>query len=260
MSVLAAERIKLLSTRSPWWTGAAAVVVVAGLTVLVAAFAAPAAARGGTGGGVEGLPTAPGPILAGVVPIGLVIVLVMATLAVTTEHRFGTVRTTFQAVPRRPVALVGKAVVVATAAGVVGLVASTLAWVGAALLLGAPLVPVTAADWRVVGGTGAVFALGAVIAVAVGILLRQTAGAVALLLIWVLVVESLLGAIPDVGDDIAVRLPFTNAGNFLGGPAAPVVVPGVATPPSPLGSLLHLALFATVLFAVAVAVADRRDA
>lgn len=256
MSVLAAERIKLLSTRAPWWTSGAAIVVVVGLTVLVAAFAAPAAAQGD----VEGLPTAPGPILAGVVQIGLVVVLVMATLAVTTEYRFGTIRTTFQAVPRRPVALVGKAVVVATAAGVVGLVASTLAWVNAAVLLGAPLVPATAADWRVVGGTGAVFALGAVIAVAVGILLRQTAGAVALLLIWVLVVESLLGAIPDVGDDIAVRLPFANASNFLGGPAAPVVVPGVATSPSPLGSLLHLAVFATVLFAAAVAVADRRDA
>lgn len=257
MSVLAAERIKLLSTRSPWWTSAAAVVVVVGLTVLIAGFAA---SEGGAGGGVEGLPAAPGPILAQVVPIGMVIVLVMAALSVTTEYRFGTIRSTFQAVPRRPVALVGKAVVVATAAGVVGLVASTLAWVGGALVLGAPVVPATAADWRLVGGTGAVFALGAVIAVAVGILLRQTAGAVTLLLIWVLVVESLLGAIPDVGDDIAVRLPFANASNFLGGPAAPVAVPGVATSPSPLGSLLHLAVFATVLFAVAVAVADRRDA
>ncbi len=259
MSVLVAERIKLLSTRAPWWTSAAAVVVV-GLTVLIAAFADSVAAADGVEGGVEGLPAAPGPILAQVVPVGLVIVLVMAALAVTTEYRFGTIRTTFQAVPRRPVALVGKAVVVATAAGVVGLVASTLAWVGGAVLLGAPLVPATAADWRVVGGTGAVFALGAVIAVAVGILVRQTAGAVALLLIWVLVVESLLGIVPDVGDDIVVRLPFANASNFLGGPASPVAVPGVATSPSPLGSLLHLAVFATVLFAVAVAVADRRDA
>jgi ABC-2 type transport system permease protein len=100
-----------------------------------------------------------------------------------------------------------------------------------------------------------------VIAVSVGILLRQTAGAVTLLLIWVLVLETLLGAVPEVGDDITVWLPFANAANFLGGPEAPVAAaPGLAAPLSPLGSLLYLAVFVTALFAVAVAVADRRDA
>jgi ABC-2 type transport system permease protein len=97
--------------------------------------------------------------------------------------------------------------------------------------------------------------------VSVGLLLRQTAGAVTLLLIWVLVLESLVGAIPDVGDDITRWLPFANAAGFLAGPATPVAVePGLAAPLSPLGSLLYLAVFATALFAVAVAVADRRDA
>lgn len=257
MSVLTAERIKLFSTRSPWWTSGSAIAVVVGLTVSIAALADSV----GTEGGVDGFPVAPGPILGQVLQIGLVIVLVMAALSVTTEYRFGTIRTTFQAVPRRPVALLGKAVVVATAAGVVGLVASALAWLGGAAVLGAPVVPTTAADWRLVGGTGAVFALGAVIAVAVGILLRQTAGVVTLLLIWVLVAEPLLGAVPDVGDDITRWLPFANATAFLSGPDGPVAaVPGVAAPLSPLAALLYLAVFATALFAAAVAVADRRDA
>jgi ABC-2 type transport system permease protein len=256
MSVLAAERIKLLSTRSPWWTGAAAIAVVVGLTALIASFSGSAAAAG-----AEGVPAVPGPIVAQVLQTGLVVVLVMAALSVTTEYRFGTVRSTFQAVPRRPVALVAKAVVVATAAAVVGLVASVLAYAVGAALLGTAVVPSSAADWRVVGGAGAVFALGAVIAVSVGLLLRQTAGAVTLLLIWVLVLESLVGAIPDVGDDITRWLPFANAAGFLAGPAAPVAAePGLAAPLSPLGSLLYLAVFATALFAVAVAVADRRDA
>ena len=98
------------------------------------------------------------------------------------------------------------------------------------------------------------------IAVSVGLLLRQTAGAVTLLLIWVLVLESLVGAIPDVGDDITRWLPFANAAGFLAGPATPLAVEGLAAPLSPLGSLLYLAVFTTALFAVAVAVADRRDA
>lgn len=256
MSVLTAERIKLLSTRSPWWTSATAIALVVGVTALIASLSGPVAAAAGA----EGAPAAPGPIVAQVLQLGLVVVLVMAALAVTTEYRFGTVRSTFQAVPRRPVALLGKAVVVATAAGVVGLVASVAAYVVGAAVLGAPVVPATAADWRVVGGAGAVFALGAVIAVSVGILLRQTAGAVTLLLIWLLLLESLLGAVPEVGDDITVWLPFANAANFLS-PGAPVAAdPGLAAPLSPLGSLLYLAVFVTALFAVAVAVADRRDA
>jgi ABC-2 type transport system permease protein len=255
MSVLAAERIKLFSTRSPWWTGASAIVVVTGLTVLIAAIA------DGVAGGVEGVPVAAGPILGQVLQIGLVIALVMAALSVTTEYRFGTIRSTFQAVPRRPVALLGKAVVVAAAAGVVGLLTAALAFAAGSAVLGGPPVPATAADWRLVGGAGAVFALGAVIALAVGILLRQTAGAVTLLLVWVLVVESLLGVLPEVGDDITRWLPFAAATAFLTGPETPVAAaPGLAAPLSPLGSLLYFAVVATALFAVAVAVADRRDA
>ena len=56
------------------------------------------------------------------------VMMVMAALAVTTEYRFGTIRTSFQAVPQRAALLLGKTVVVAFLAGVVGLIASFGAW------------------------------------------------------------------------------------------------------------------------------------
>ena len=43
--------------------------------------------------------------------------MVMATLAVTTEYRFGTIRATFQAVPNRTRTLLAKTTVVALFAG-----------------------------------------------------------------------------------------------------------------------------------------------
>ena len=58
------------------------------------------------------------------VGLGQMVIMVMAALAVTTEYRFGTIRTSFQAVPQRAALLLNKTIVVATLAAVVGLVAS----------------------------------------------------------------------------------------------------------------------------------------
>ena len=68
-----------------------------------------------------------------------------------------------------------------------------------------------------VAGVGLVYALAAVIAVAVGLLIRHSAGAVSLLLIYSLLVESLVALIPNVGDDIQKWMPFYVADKFLTG-------------------------------------------
>src|SRR3990170_1820120 len=97
MSVITVERIKLFSTRSPWWCMVVAAEVTIGLTQ----------------GGAQ---------------LSQMVMMVMAALAVTTEYRFGTIRTSFQAVPQRAALLLGKTAVVAGLSAVVGLVASFGAW------------------------------------------------------------------------------------------------------------------------------------
>jgi ABC-2 type transport system permease protein len=253
VNLLAAERIKLFSTRSPWWTSGLAVVLVVGLTALVA--------------GTWDIGNGPVPFgVAGFfATFGMVVVMVMATVAATSEYRFGTIRTTFQTVPARSAALLAKTAVVALAAGFVGLVAGFGAW-GAAWLLGPPggMAIATAAEWRSVAGTGLVWAIGAVIALAVGILVRQTAGAVAIVLVWVLLVENLIALVPRVGADVQRWVPFVNANHFLtagvddagGGPAASG--PGMLF--GPWGSLAYFAGIAVALLVLALVVADRRDA
>lgn len=250
MSAVAAERVKLMSTRSPWWTSAVAIVIVVGMTAIVVATWDPA----------DG--PAPFAVSGYFATFGMVVVMVMAAVSVTSEYRFGTIRTTFQAVPNRTAALLAKAAVVVPVAGVVGLVAGFGAWGVAWLISPQSMSLSTDAEWRVVAGTALVWAVGAVVALAVGILVRQTAGAVTLLLVWVLLIENLIGLIPRVGADIQGWLPFVNATNFLTGGGG-----DAGGPPSmssmafgPWGSLAWFAGIAVVLMAIALAMANRRDA
>ncbi|WP_300018219.1 hypothetical protein [Pseudonocardia sp.] len=242
MTALAAERIKLFSTRSPWWCSALAIVLVVGMAALALATSP-----------VDAGPVPPG-LTAFLLQLGMVIVMVMAAVSVTTEYRFSTIRTTFQAVPNRAVALSAKTAVVTATAAVVGLLAGFGAWAAVWVLRPAQAVALTDdATWRVVAGSGLVYAAAAVLAVAVGILVRQTAGAVSVLLVWALLAENLVGIIPGVGDDIVGWLPFVNATHFLGGDPA-------GGPFAPWGSLAYVAALAAGLLGVALLVADRRDA
>ncbi len=54
------------------------------------------------------------------------------------------------------------------------------------------------------------------LAVGVGTLIRQSAGAISLLLLWPLVIESLATIIPKVGKYVGEFGPFNNVNYFLG--------------------------------------------
>ncbi|GIJ46067.1 hypothetical protein Val02_29530 [Virgisporangium aliadipatigenens] len=114
--------------------------------------------------------------------LGLVFVVVVAALCVTAEYRHGTVRTTFLAEPRRLRVLAAKALVVGAAAFVLGTAAAVaVVTLGAASLRGNGVyvnaVPALVAV-RLVVGTGGLLAVCAVLALALGTLLRRSATAV----------------------------------------------------------------------------------
>ncbi|GAB3738842.1 ABC transporter permease [Amycolatopsis oliviviridis] len=241
MTLLAVERIKLFSTRSPWWCMFAALVVTVGIAAVMSAASDSVTISGSQTG----------------YTFGMAVVMVLAALAVTTEYRFGTIRTTFQAVPRRGAALTAKAVVAGLLSAFIGLLAGFGSWAIAKLLSpGADLALNSTDRWINVAGISVVYGLAAVIAVAVGILVRQSAGAVSLLLIYMLAVENLVRVIPTVGDKIYAWLPFTVADRFISGT-------GQSTSSSPLSpgwALAYFAGVAVVFLAIAIAVAKKRDA
>jgi ABC-2 type transport system permease protein len=245
MSVIAAERIKLTSTRSPWWAAGLAVVA----TVSVGAIAA-----------VENADREAATVASTQFAyfLGTAVVMVMAVLAVTTEYAVGTIRTTFLAVPRREMAVVAKTGVVAAVAGVVGLICAFGSWgLSRILIPEANLSLGDAAEWRQVAGVGVVYAVAAGMAVAIGILVRHTAGAVALVLVWTLVGERLVAAIPGVGGSLQQWLPFEAAKHFL---TAEEGADGTGLLAGPWAAMAYFVVIAAGLWVVAVVVVRRRDA
>ncbi|WP_236790411.1 ABC transporter permease [Amycolatopsis sp. GM8] len=255
MTLLAVERIKLFTTRSPWWCALVALVLTIGFSALIV-------------GNTSGDEVATVSSTQFGYTFGMAVVMVLAALAVTTEYRFGTIRTTFQAVPHRTSALLAKTTVVALMALVIGEIGAfgSLA-IGMLLKPNADLALNSGADWINVAGVGLVYALAAVIAVAIGILLRHSAGAIALLLIYMLAVENLIQLIPKIGDDIYKWMPFNVAQKFLTGDGASNLGRnGQAGPPLSTAtldqgwSLAYFAGIAAVLLIVALWSANRRDA
>lgn len=255
MSLLAVERIKLFSTRSPWWCMTLVVVIAVGLAALLSSLGEQfqmtvAASQLGLG-------------------LGSYVAMVLAALAVTSEYRFGTIRATFAAVPSRTSVLLAKTVVVALVVGVVGLVTAFAAWGVAYAMVDTPAMAIdTAAEWRALAGEGLLFAGYAVLAIGVGLLVRHTAGAIALLLVWALIVESVVAPIVDRFLDLGISgwLPFANAGNFIIAGDATATGQNQGAPVvdypfgGPWGSFGYFAAVAVAILVIGLLVAHRRDA
>ncbi|SCF65638.1 ABC transporter permease subunit [Streptomyces sp. Cmuel-A718b] len=181
---LAYEWIKFRSVRSTVWTTVATAV----LPVLGAVFVA-------TTGSLQSDDT----VLGGSLTLSVVaqmLAAVVGALVVTGEYSSGTIRTTFAARPRRATVLAAKAALVAGVMYVLALASCTLAYlVGDALLpegryaQGEPL--------PALFGIAASFAVAAVLGLAVGTLVRHSAGAVTTV-IGLLLLPSLFG--PLFGD------------------------------------------------------------
>ena len=129
---------------------------------------------------------------------GQIVVAVLAVLAIGGEYSTGQIRSTLTAVPTRVPALLAKALVLFVAVAVTAVVAT-----GAALAVCSPFlaelgIPVTwdAGSLRVLAGGALYLATIAVLALAIGAMLRHTAGALATVLALLLVVENVIGALP----------------------------------------------------------------
>ena len=132
---------------------------------------------------------------------GLIAVVVIGVTFVTAEFRRGLIRTTFAASPRRARVLAAKAIVLAAVTFAAGFVAVAVTIpLGERLLHenGNPISPVSALTWlQVVAGTAALLAVAAVLALAVGTLLRRSAGAVTAVIAGI-VLPYLLARIPGI--------------------------------------------------------------
>jgi len=255
--VIRAEWIKLRTLRSTWAMLAAVLVAVVGLGAIAAASSTGAVEGPPDGGGGPGGGDPLSTVLSGSM-LAVVLVGVLGVLVGAREYSSGLVRSYLAAVPARLPVLWAKVIAFLVAVAPVVLAGVFAAFaVGSAVLDagGAPTVswgdPGTA---RVVLGTaGYVVGMG-LIGVALGVLLRSTAGAISALLAGVLVLPTLAGALlPDGWDELLRYLP-SNAGSAFTSTVPTESLLGAGT-----GALVFVAWIVVALAGAAVALA-RRDA
>jgi ABC-type transport system involved in multi-copper enzyme maturation permease subunit len=210
--------------------------------------------------------------LAGVF-VALVILAIVGAMFITAEYRRGLIRVTLAACPRRGRVLAAKAVVVGVAAFAAGLAGTAVAVPAGQRVLrdhGVYLPPVTAlTQARVIVGTAAVIAVCAVLAVAIGTVLRRGAAAVAAvvgLIVAPYVLAVPIPVLPVAAADWLMRLT----------PAAAFAVEGTVTqypqvdevyapaygyfPLAPWAGFAVLCAWAAVALVVAHIALNRRDA
>ncbi|HEY1914835.1 MAG TPA: ABC transporter permease subunit [Streptosporangiaceae bacterium] len=201
---------------------------------------------------------------------GLIAIVVVAAMFMTAEYRRGLIRTTLAASPRRGRVLVAKAIVVAGVGFAVGLVASVVA-VGFGIPIdraqGQYVLPVSwLTEVRVIGGTAALVAVAAALALALGTLVRRSAAAVTSAIVLI-VLPFLLGVtgVPGLGAWLMRVTPAAAFAIQQSVPTYPQVansytVPNGYYPLAPWAGFGVLCLYAAVALGGAFFVLRRRDA
>jgi ABC-2 type transport system permease protein len=260
--IVRSEWIKFRTLRSTMWTLASTVVVIVGIIVL---FSIMITSNGGGGRdhGTAGPETC---IIAFSIAasIAQLAVAVLGVLVITGEYTTGMIRSTLAAVPRRLPALWAKGVVLAVSIFVVSAIAVVVSLGVMQLFLGgkglAPDLGKTETI-RILFGTVLYLTAIALLAFAIGALLRHSAGALATVMGLLLVVPAIT-AIP--------WKPLQQIGPFLPGEAGSKVLMAAQTnAPSPeaVGAILGpwqgfgvLVAWVAVLLGVAAVLLRRRNA
>jgi ABC-2 type transport system permease protein len=248
--VLRAEWIKLRTVRSTWWTLAAMFGLGAGLTILMCWGNADWLAS-------DKADESPGAFITWGMMIAQIAAVVLGVLAVTTEYGTGMIRSTFAAVPKRGRVLAAKALLVAGLLFVIGTITALVGYFGGNYFFEREGIGMALEGdvLRSMYGSGLFMAGLGLFALAVGTLLRHTAGAVTISIAFVFVLSNMVALIPGDFGLFLERVMPGNAGMVI---AAPVMFN-----PNLLDAWPSFAIFAAeiaVLLAAAAVAVRRRDA
>jgi len=256
--ILHSEWSKLRTVRSTYWTLFAAVVAMVGLSAIlcaiyVAQYASVSVKDRATFDPVSFSLT--GGFLAQLA-IG-----VLGVLVITNEYGSGMIRATFAAVPQRLTILGAKAAVFAGITFVVTTAACFVAFLVGQMILSAKGIGVSLGApgaLRTIVGTGLYLAVLGLLALALGTIIRKTAGAIAAVFGVIFVLPALAGLLPSSMNSIQKFLP-SNAGQALVDNGASHSSSSVAQL-SPWAGFGVFCLYAAVTLVIAASTLVRRDA
>lgn len=269
--ILRSEWIKLVSLRSTVWCYVILVVLTIGMTALLAGLSGVGVPEEGTGAfSSEAVQSTWLQTATVGTNLGQLVVAVLGAIVITGEYGTGMIRSTFAAVPGRSAALVGKIVVFGGVTFVVSFVSLVISALLAAPLLAANGYAVDVADGNVwlglVGAAGFVTLIG-LMALGIGTILRNTAGAIATALGLLLVLPGILQIFAAVTQiewlfDVVAFLPSSAGAALTSYPTAPIEYPpGMFVPLTlePVQALIVLIAWVAVPLVVGAVLLKRRD-
>jgi ABC-type transport system involved in multi-copper enzyme maturation permease subunit len=208
--LLRSEWTKLKTLRSTWWSLGVMLVTSLGISILLTSIFNARFATLGPDDKASFVNDTVGLFLQPGAQLGELALTVLGVLLITSEFSTGMIKATVLAAPRRTSVLAAKAAVLAA---VVLAVSELIAWIcffaGSAIVHKHVSVTLsTPGSLRAILGFGAVMAMSSLIALAIGTLVRNSAGAVSAALGLNLVVPILLSIIPgSLGHHLTYAMP-----------------------------------------------------
>jgi ABC-2 type transport system permease protein len=250
--VIASEWIKLRTLRSTVITLAVSIVAVVGLSLLISYFTNQHWSSMAPDERARFNPVDRS--LAGY-NIGQLAFAVLGVLLITGEYSTGMIRATFSAVPKRLPVLWAKLAVFGAVALVVSMVSSFAAFLGGQALLGSHGVSLSSPGaLRAVVGVGLYLTVVGLFSMAIGFLLRNTAGGIAAVFAILLVIPGLANVLPSNWQPKVIPYLPSNAGQAL------LTLRREGNMMHPWPGFLVFCLYAAVLIAAAAVTLRRRDA
>lgn len=256
------EWIKFWTVRSTWWILPITVLMMAGLGWLVT-WGIRQVPPGGGRGGAEIFDAT---ILAGVmIALAQLTIAVLAVLTITGEYSTGMIRTTLTADPKRLGALWAKTLVIVSVTFVVTTIGAALTWLLARWVVGdtSSLDLANSETRRILLGAPLYLTGIALLAFALGAMMRHSAAAIATVLGLLLVIEGVWSVLPwAFFQKTSPFLPSSAGGKIFSTDAAIEASRAAATGPvlTPWVGYGVLIAWGVVMLAVASVLLRRRDA
>jgi ABC-2 type transport system permease protein len=215
--LLLSEWTKLRSVRSTMWSLILLVVLTLGLTGLITGLTSGQWNTIGAASRITIMTNPVGTILNIPVEFGQLTIIVLGVMVITSEYTTGAIRSSLLAVPGRPAMLAAKAIVFTVLVFVLSEIVCFACFFLGSLILHSH-VPITLGDVdvaRAVIGAGLYLTVLGLFSMAIGGLIRHTAGAIAGVIAFVIILEPLSQLIPGTwGNHIHDYLP-TAAGRLV---------------------------------------------
>ncbi|MFP7365962.1 multidrug ABC transporter permease [Corynebacterium callunae] len=251
LNTLRSEWTKLTTTKSFIWTTLLVLVFSLGYAALMGSLA--------TGESLATIFLLAGSTVSGLYLLGFLVMMIQAIMVYTTEFRFGFQQQTFLATPKRWQVAVAKWLLYLVIAVVLTFITAILCFY-VAKAFASDAASSTLVVWedpqarRIMWQYPLAAALLVTFCSGIALLLRHTAGAVAVVLVWYFALESLLSLLPRIGEFVAKYGPFSNFNAFITDYQS--ADPGW----SAAQGGIYFGAWAVVLFILGIVMLEKRDA